>query len=610
MRHSSTASHSQPYFWLIYILVPVLWIGLGHPRAFAQTASMQSTAGIGEIIAQVSGDSLMDRVRELCGEKRVQLLGMDTLITNRFDGKDSTNNELAGDYLERELLRHGLLAGSQRFQDRGRNVLGIQQGMTHPDIKFIICAHYDAATYRYPGADDNASGTAGVLEAARLLSRYSFDYTIEYILWDAEERGLVGSKEYARAARARGDSIIGVFNLDMIAWDSNGDSRTTLQYNLPIGEPLIAAMQTVNDSFALGLDMRPELTATTPSDNYSFTQFGYPAFLFIEDFKDFTPYYHKTTDLPSSLNVPFFTRMTRAAVAGLTLMAGLRAEPRVPMLIAPVNGGKGQVEPVVFAWETDEAADYYHLQVAEDASFSNLVCDNDTVGLSSAAVTGLDPWRTYYWRVQACGATGCSRWSEFWSFRTAVGAPMIAQPGVDEQLPYDYVRFSWNTVDGAQRYELQISEFQSFGVVEFEEMNVVDTLYNPGVLPMNMDYYVRVRAVSEDGPGPWSLSRHFATSSVAGVDDGAALPVAQLLTPAPHPFASTAEIAFTLPPESSVRLELYDLTGRRVAVIAEGRYPAGHSSAAFNAAGLPAGMYLLRLTTPEGSIQRPVLHLR
>ena len=92
------------------------------------------------------------------------------------------------------------------------------------------------------------SGTAGVLEAARLLSRYAFDYTIEYIFFDAEEAGLIGSKDYARNARARGDSILGVFNLDMIAWDSNGDMRTTLQYNLPSGAALIEAMQTVNDS--------------------------------------------------------------------------------------------------------------------------------------------------------------------------------------------------------------------------------------------------------------------------------------------------------------------------------------------------------------------------
>lgn len=483
----------------------------------AQQFRPDAAVGIGEIITRVSPDTLMDRVRELCGEKRVRVLGMDTLITNRFDGLDTADNELAGDYLEQELLRHGLLAGSQRFQDRGRNVLGIQPGIAHADIKFIICAHYDAATFRFPGADDNASGSAGVLEAARLLSRYSFDYTIEYIFWDAEERGLVGSREYARAARARGDSIIGVFNLDMIAWDSNGDSRTTLQYNLPSGLPLIAAMQTINDSFALGLDMRPELTPTTPSDNYSFTQSGYPAFLLIEDFKDFTPYYHKATDLPSTLNVPFFTRMTQAAVGGLALMAGLRSEPPTPMLLAPANTATNVYDPAELVWSPAEGADSYRVQLASDPSFLNLLLDTDTVRSTSIRVSDLDRSRRFYWRVQACGAAGCSRWSEFWNFETATVNDVTSPPSVA---------------------------------------------------------------------------------------------AAQLFTPAPHPFRAGTEISFTLPQQTSVRVELYDMRGRRAAVIADGRYDAGRSSIAFDARTLPAGLYILRLSTPEAILQRQVIHLR
>lgn len=308
----------------VSIAVVFLWIMIAVRPGVAQERPAAAVPGIGEILSRVSPDTLMDRVRELCGEKRVRVLGMDTVITNRFDGRDSTNNELVGDYLEHELLRHGLNAGSQIFGDRGRNVIGIQRGAIFPEISYIICAHYDAAVFQYAAADDNASGTAAVLEAARLLAPYHFDYTIHYILWDAEERGLVGSRDYARAARMRGDSILGVINLDMIAWDSDGDARTTLQYNLPIAEPLIAVMQTVNDSFSLGLEMVPEVKPTTPSDSYSFAQSGYPAFLFIEDFADFTPHYHKATDRPATLNVPFFTAMTKAAVGALALLAGVR----------------------------------------------------------------------------------------------------------------------------------------------------------------------------------------------------------------------------------------------------------------------------------------------
>ena len=570
--------------------------------------SPPAAPGIGDIIAQVSGDSLMDRLRELCGEKAVFVGGEEVLITNRFDGKDSADNELAGDWLERELLRHGLLAGSQRFQDRGRNILGLQPGVTHPDITFIICAHYDAAQFRYPGADDNGTGTAAVLEAARLLSRHSFDYSIAYILWDAEERGLVGSNDYARAARARGDSILGVINLDMIGYDSDNDLRAALQYNLPIGLPLVETLVAVNDSFDLGLDLYVELKPTTPSDNYSFTKQDYAAFLLIEDWKDFTPHYHKTGDRPSTINQGYFTRMTKAGIGTLALLAGLRDEPRVPLPIAPVNGGTGASDPVVFTWTEEDGTDRYHLQVASDASFAAMLYDNDQLTAATETVGGLPPWTRLYWRVRACGAEGCSRWSEFWNFRTMVGTPDIVSPLPDEELPYDAVRFAWHPVDGALHYQLQLSEFANFGVLEREETGITDTAFATA-LGMSTQFHARLRAVSEDGPGSWSVPVRFATSSVAGLDGLAAPPQPRLYTPSPHPFADRTSVRFELPTASAVRLALYDLTGRQVMLLGEGWYDAGEHMAGMDASTLTPGLYLLRLTAGSTPSQRLVLHL-
>ena len=76
-----------------------------------------------------------------------------------------------------------------------------------------------------PGADDNASGTAAVIEAARIFSQYDFPFTIIYALWDEEEQGLIGSEYYATQAANAGDSILGVINLDMIGYDGNGDGN-------------------------------------------------------------------------------------------------------------------------------------------------------------------------------------------------------------------------------------------------------------------------------------------------------------------------------------------------------------------------------------------------
>lgn len=96
------------------------------------------------------------------------------------------------------------------------NVVAIQRGTVYPDEYIIVSSHYDHNNG--PGADDNASGTAGVLEAARILSQYSFKRSIIYINFNAEENGLFGSMGYAKECARQNLNIIGDFNLDMIGW--------------------------------------------------------------------------------------------------------------------------------------------------------------------------------------------------------------------------------------------------------------------------------------------------------------------------------------------------------------------------------------------------------
>jgi len=96
------------------------------------------------------------------------------------------------------------------------NVVVVQRGTVYPDEYIIVSSHYDHNSG--PGADDNASGTAGVLEAARILSQYSFDRSIIYINFNAEENGLYGSMGYAKECARQDMNILGDFNLDMIGW--------------------------------------------------------------------------------------------------------------------------------------------------------------------------------------------------------------------------------------------------------------------------------------------------------------------------------------------------------------------------------------------------------
>ena len=103
------------------------------------------------------------------------------------------------------------------------NVAAIQRGTTYPNRYIIMSGDIDSRnsdgsdfTKDAPGANDNASGMAGTIEAARVLSKYKFESSIVYLGLSGEEQGLFGGKGFAEYAKKNGWEIIGVFNNDMI----------------------------------------------------------------------------------------------------------------------------------------------------------------------------------------------------------------------------------------------------------------------------------------------------------------------------------------------------------------------------------------------------------
>ncbi len=209
------------------------------------------------------------------------------------------------------------------------------------EVVYIACAHYDSTSgdpYNVaPGADDNASGVAGVLEAARVLSRYRFERTLRFVTFPAEEQGLYGSYHYVNEAVSLGTAIAGVLNLDMIAWDSNGDRHMDIHAGtMGSSQSLGAAFANAIVTYSLGLS--PQIVtagATTFSDHSRFWNRGYPAVLLIEDYypnrPDFNAYYHTTNDTLARTNLPFaaeFVKGTVATLAGLAriIPPGLRVE--------------------------------------------------------------------------------------------------------------------------------------------------------------------------------------------------------------------------------------------------------------------------------------------
>ncbi len=116
------------------------------------------------------------------------------------------------------------------------NVVAVLPGSGEPEKRIIVGAHYDSINLRAtgdkaaeapaPGADDNASGTAVVLELARVMSQRHFRKTIVFIAFAGEELGFIGSTRYASRAKANHEQIEAVFNNDIVGSDVTGEPST------------------------------------------------------------------------------------------------------------------------------------------------------------------------------------------------------------------------------------------------------------------------------------------------------------------------------------------------------------------------------------------------
>jgi hypothetical protein len=207
-----------------------------------------------------------------------------------------------------------------------KNVVGTKQGAASEE-QVVICGHFDSISddpmNRAPGADDNASGTAAVVEAARVLGPMSFEKTIKFLCFSGEEQGMRGSGEYAAEARMRGDAIAGVLNFDMIGYVDAAPEDIDLIVN-PASEWLGDFAVSCAGAYVPGL---PALKLIDPSftlsDHSPFWNSGYDALLGIEDRDLSYPYYHTVNDTLGNITMAFAADVTRMGVATVAELAVL-----------------------------------------------------------------------------------------------------------------------------------------------------------------------------------------------------------------------------------------------------------------------------------------------
>lgn len=278
------------------------------------------------MIDQVDQGEVYSLLGDLTGEWPITLNDKFYTIETRH-ALSGEPNQQAADYLYQYYQALGLDTSFQNFTYQERllaNVVAQKTGTVFPERVFMITSHFDdvPVTPPAPGADDDASGTVAVMVAANILSQYEFGCTLRFVNFNAEEYGMIGSKEYAQRAYCAGEDIRGVLNLDMIAWntaDSVPEMDLYAQSSIPGSSEMAEVFTDVVNAYSLQVSPTTADPVITRSDHFSFWRMNYPAILVSEDMDDFNPNYHSADDRLN--NIPDFNYYTEIIKASLGTLA-------------------------------------------------------------------------------------------------------------------------------------------------------------------------------------------------------------------------------------------------------------------------------------------------
>jgi trimeric autotransporter adhesin len=197
--------------------------------------------------------------------------------------------------------------------------------------------------------------------------------------------------------------------------------------------------------------------------------------------------------------------------------------PSVPVLMEPVVNTLTTMHKPWFDWKDSAlpAGTFfkgYHLQIATDSEFNNLIdinCVENNLNVSEMArsecqsTPALNPNTLYYWRVNACNTLNqCSPWSSAWYFRTALPEPVLIAPTNGDTLLTQRPTFNWASVSGAASYTLQVS-INSNMASPLINATITSSNYTSFIdLPKGTNLYWWVKANGAN-PSGWSEKRSF-----------------------------------------------------------------------------------------------------
>ncbi len=259
--------------------------------------------------------------------------------------RDTDRLQRAAEYISEQFRSFGYQVSRQPFVFQGNtyhNLIAERSGHLRPEKVLVIGAHYDTVRTT-PGADDNASGVAGLLGLARALAAVTVSKTVRFVAFALEEPPVsrtrnMGSHHYARSLKEKNERVEGMISLEMIGYfcDRDGSQHYPLplfKLKYPIQGNYISMVGAVRSraltqsfaaSFRKAVDL-PVVTLNAPaivigidfSDHWSFGKFGYKAFMVTDTAFYRNPNYHAPTDLPETLDYERMAKVVEGLAAAV-----------------------------------------------------------------------------------------------------------------------------------------------------------------------------------------------------------------------------------------------------------------------------------------------------
>lgn len=281
-------------------LRPITMNDVAHYQVAPSFYKASPKKAVTKVLKEVSVNNLKDSVKKLASYK------------TRYAGTLDNQNAVAA--LTEELAALGYPTTTECYKPTACSVIATKAGTSDSKKFMIVIAHMDSVGKDFAGADDNASGTASLLEMARVLKDVPTKQSIRFFITNGEEINLLGAEDYAKKLQNSGEikDITFAITMDMVGYNSNGivELETNKEYEASANfmTKMAQTYTTLKTKITLG---------AWGSDHMPFLNRKVDTVLTIEDWSTKTPCYHQKCDTPETLNYDYAAEITKLNIATL-----------------------------------------------------------------------------------------------------------------------------------------------------------------------------------------------------------------------------------------------------------------------------------------------------